>query len=123
MPARTHVELKSPGDMYFYIADGIRLLAEGERRNRKSPDMRYQIAFYYQNKFGVSDKVRTLRCLFQLSCMPPADRNTSAGNLTKADGSVDMDAFKRFCEKYPHLVRDTAAPDLLTQIVTPKAKK
>ena len=39
--------------MYFYIARGIELLAEGERRNQRSPDMRYQIAFYYQNKFGV----------------------------------------------------------------------
>ena len=31
-----------------------RLLAEGERMNRKSPDMRYQIGFYYQNKFIVT---------------------------------------------------------------------
>src|SRR5581483_2790210 len=99
------VEQDKLNDMYFYIARGIELLAEGERRNKRSPDMRYQIAFYYQNKFGVSDKVRTLRCLFALSCMPPADRNTSPGNLTKADGSVDEAAFRRFCEKYPHLVR------------------
>jgi hypothetical protein len=91
--------------MYFYIARGIELLAEGERRNRRSPDMRYQIGFYYQNKFGVSDKVRTLRCLFQLSCMPPAERNTAAGNLTNADGSVNTEAFERFCIDHPQLVR------------------
>ena len=99
------VEQDKLNDMYFYIARGIELLAEGERRNRRSPDMRYQIAFYYQNKFGVSDKVRTLRCLMQLSCIPPAERNTSAGNLTNVDGSVNMAAFEDFCRKWPHLVR------------------
>ena len=79
------VEMQGSGDMYFYIARGIELLAEGERRKAAqgsrrrtqigSPDMRYQIAFYYQNKFGVSDTVEVLRCLFQLSCIPPDERN------------------------------------------------
>jgi hypothetical protein len=49
------VEMQGSGDMYHYIARGIDLLAEGERRNSRtfqdrkigSPDMRYQIAFYY----------------------------------------------------------------------------
>jgi hypothetical protein len=99
------VEQDKLNDMYFYIARGIELLAEGERRNRRSPDMRYQVAFYYQNKFGVSDKVQTLRCLFQLSCMPPAERNTAPGTLTNADGSVNMQAFEKFCQDHPHLVR------------------
>jgi hypothetical protein len=99
------VEMHSIGDMYFYIARGIELLSEGERRNKRSPDMRYQIAFYYQNKFGVSDQVQTLRCLFQLSCIPPADRDPTPGNLTNADGSVNLAAFQQFCEKNPHLVR------------------
>ena len=87
------VEMHGSGDMYYYIARGIELLAEGERRNshtirhpvvgeRKlgSPDIRYQIAFYYQNKFGVSDQVEVLRCLFQLSCIrrkPNGTRTTS----------------------------------------------
>lgn len=99
------VEQDKLNDMYFYIARGIELLAEGERRNNRSPDMRYQIAFYYQNKFGVSDKVQTLRCLFALSCMPPAERNTARGNLTKPDGTVDMEAFEKFCREHPQLVR------------------
>ena len=68
------VENDKLGDMFFYIARGIELLAEGDRLNSKiarqpdgskvqvgSPDLRYQIGFYYQNKFGVSDKVQTLR--------------------------------------------------------------
>jgi hypothetical protein len=110
------VEMHGSGDMYFYIARGIELLAEGERRNshtvrdpaggeRKlgSPDIRYQIAFYYQNKFGVSDQVEVLRCLFQLSCMPPDDRNPD--NLLDETGQVDLRKFQAFCEKYPHLVR------------------
>jgi hypothetical protein len=110
------VEMHSLGDMYFYIARGIELLSEGERRNTHrhldpktgeelrigSPDMRYQIAFYYQNKFGVSDQVETLRCLFQLSCIPPEERNP---NLLMRDGVVDLEAFKDFCRKHPHLIR------------------
>ncbi len=99
------VEMHALGDMYFYIARGIELLAEGERRNRRSPDMRYQIAFYYQNKFGVSDQVQTLRCLFNLSCIPPNEWDPSPGNLTNADGSVNLVAFQKFCEDNPHLVR------------------
>jgi hypothetical protein len=97
------VEMHSLSDMYFYIARGIDLLAEGERRNRRSPDMRYWVAFYYQNKFGVADQVQTLRCLFQLSCIPPDERN--AENLQNPDGSVNLAAFKQFCEKHPMLVR------------------
>ncbi|HVL12800.1 MAG TPA: hypothetical protein VM529_09550, partial [Gemmata sp.] len=79
------VEMQGSGDMYYYIARGIDLLAEGERRQGRtdpetgrrlgSPDMRYWIAFTYQNKFGVSDNVEVLRCLFQLSCISPDDRN------------------------------------------------
>src|SRR5262249_34700463 len=111
------VEMQSIGDMYFYISRGIELLAEGERRNTHryrhpdtgeelrigSPDMRYQIAFYYQNKFGVSDQVQTLRCLFQLSCIRPDDRDPN--KLLNRDGTVDLRAFQEFCEKHPHLVR------------------
>jgi hypothetical protein len=111
------VEMQGSGDMYYYIARGIDLLAEGERRQGRidpetgrrigSPDMRYQIAFYYQNKFGVSDNVETLRCLFQMSCMPPEHRNARPGEegLVRRDGSVDLVKFRQFCEKYPHLVR------------------
>jgi hypothetical protein len=111
------VEMQGSGDMYYYIARGIDLLAEGERRQGRldpetgkrlgSPDMRYQIAFYYQNKFGVSDNVEVLRCLFQLSCIPPDDRKTGPdeGGLVNADKSVNLAKFEEFCRKYPHLVR------------------
>ncbi len=119
------VEMQGSGDMYFYIARGIELLAEGERRNshtvkdpasgeRKigSPDIRYQIAFYYQNKFGVSDTVEVLRCLFQLSCMPLDERNPD-DLIDKETGQVDLRKFQAFCEKYPHLVRRLRGEDRL----------
>jgi hypothetical protein len=104
------VEMHGSGDMYFYIARGIELLAEGERRNKRSPDMRYQIAFYYQNKFGVSDQVETLRCLFALSCIPPSERNPN-NFVNPTTKEIDRDAFQRFCEKYPHLVRRLRGED------------
>ena len=60
------VENERLNDMYFYISRGIELLAEGERLNNSwvtlksgerlkvgSPDMRFQIGFYYQNKFAI----------------------------------------------------------------------
>ncbi len=55
------VENDKLGDQYFYIARCIGLLAEGDRINTRlhrrggvqfrvgSPDIRYQLAFYYQN--------------------------------------------------------------------------
>lgn len=113
------VEMQGSGDMYHYIARGIDLLAEGERRNshtfqeRKigSPDMRYQIAFYYQNKFGVSDQVEVLRCLFELSCISPDERDPES-LIDKRTGAVDLPRFRVFCEKYPHLVRRLRGEDL-----------
>ncbi len=110
------VENDKLGDMFFYIARGIELLAEGDRINSKiykttdgeirklgSPDMRHQIGFYYQNKFGVSDKVQTLRCLMQLAATQPGQRDPKA--LRRGDGQIVSDEFRRFCEKNPQLVR------------------
>lgn len=98
------VEMQGSGDMYYYIVRGIQLLAEGERRNRRSPDMRYQIAFYYQNKFGVADTVEVLRCLYDLSCMPPSERDP--GELRDpVTREIKLDRFRQFCAKHPHFVR------------------
>jgi hypothetical protein len=105
------VEMQGSGDMYFYIVRGIQLLAEGERRNKRSPDMRYQIAFYYQNKFGVSDTVETLRCLFDLSCIPPSERNPDALLINPKTKELDRDAFRQFCERHPHFVRRLRGAD------------
>lgn len=114
------VEMHGSGDMYYYIVRGIQLLAEGERRNKRSPDMRYQIAFYYQNKFGVSDQVEVLRCLYDLSCIPPNQRDPDAllkpGRDDPNVKELDPVAFRKFCTDHPHLVRrlrgdDTPNPD------------
>ncbi len=107
------VENDKLGDMYFYIARGIELLAEGDRLNTKIdkrsghqvglPYLRSQLGFYYQNKFAVSDKVNTLRCLAQLSCIRPIDRQPDA--LQPPGQPVDLAAFRAFCERNPQLVR------------------
>jgi hypothetical protein len=114
------VEMQGSGDMYFYIVRGIQLLAEGERRNKRSPDMRYQIAFYYQNKFGVADTVETLRCLFDLSCMPPSERNPDA-LLNPTTKELDRDLFRQFCERHPHFVRRLRGAD--TVVLDKRAKE
>ena len=97
------VEMDRLNDMYFYIARGISVIAEGEALNRNNPDLRYNAAFYYQNKFGSSDKVTTLKCLLQLSAIPDDDRNPE--RLLNADGTVNADAFEQFCRDNPQLVR------------------
>jgi hypothetical protein len=97
------VEMDRLNDMYFYIARGIGVLAEGESVNRNNPDLRYNVAFYYQNKFGVSDRVTTLRCLYQLSCLPEEDRDPEV--LSNSDGTVNQAAFEEFCRTNPQLVR------------------
>jgi hypothetical protein len=121
------VEMQGSGDMYYYIVRGIQLLAEGERRNKRSPDMRYQIAFYYQNKFGVADNVETLRCLFDLSCMPPSERNPDNLRRPSDDNPnvkvVDREAFRRFCEKHPHFVRRVRGKDNVSMDARQAAEK
>src|SRR5262249_35777994 len=103
------VECDSPHDKYFYISRGIELLAEGEQLNQGSknpeaglqfpgnPDLRFNIGFYYQLKLGQSDEKRTLRSLFQMSCIKPAERDP--------DVLADMGKFEAFCQKHPRLVR------------------
>lgn len=103
-------------DTFYYISSGISLLAEGDRLNTKlyrapdgevrqigSPDIRKEIGFFYQNKFGVSDKVQTLRCLMQLACIPPGERNPAT--FKQPDGRIDPAKFRKFCQEHPQLVR------------------
>src|SRR5881227_1670754 len=71
------VESDRVADKYFYICRGIELLAEGERQNRHHPDLRFAIGFYNQNKIGQSDKTNVLRCLYQMSCIAPNERDAA----------------------------------------------
>jgi hypothetical protein len=118
----------SPHDKYFYISRGIQLLAEGERRNRGnkderagieypgSPDLRFHLGNYYQLKIGKSDESRTLRSLYQLSCIPLAERDPDYTDPNKEAWEikdpktgrrigVNLHKFETFCQKHPRLVR------------------
>ncbi len=98
------VESDRVRDKFFYITRGIELLSEGERVNKDNPDMRYWLGFYYQNKFGVSDEANTLRSLFQMSCLNPTERDPDKLRATEV-GPDGKDAFQRFVEANPQLVR------------------
>src|SRR5262249_2868158 len=96
-------------DKYFYISQGIELIAKGERRNRPrddpdrgSPDLRAMLGFYYRDKFAISDEANTLQCFFQMSCMDPQDRNPQR---LRPGGRLDMRLFEQFCLEHPHFVR------------------
>src|SRR5262249_12949779 len=64
------VESDRPFDKYFYIARGVQLLAEGERRNRDIPELRFYNGFYMQHKVCISDETNVMRSLYQLSMIP-----------------------------------------------------
>jgi hypothetical protein len=107
------VESDRVKDKFFYITRGIELLAQGERLNRDNPDMRYWLGFYYQNKFGVSDENSTLRSLFQLSCIPPEQRNPDL--IAPLDPQtrrrkLDEKKFEEFCRQHPQLIRRLREP-------------
>lgn len=90
-------------DQYWYIARGVELLGRGERMNQFEPEIRFNMGYYYQDKFGNADKKREYRSLFDLSCIDPRERSNDT--LRKPDGTVDLAAFAEFCKKHPQLVR------------------
>lgn len=93
-------------DKYFYIASGINLLAEGERRNQDNPDLRHHVGIYYQSKIGLSDEQNTFRSLFQMSCIDPLERDPTKFRPKATDRyAIDLDEFKKFCEAHPFLIR------------------
>jgi hypothetical protein len=89
-------EAHRPRDKYYYMARGIEMLAEGERRNSNNPEMRWHIAFYYQQKIGLHDEKDMLQSLFELSCIDPLERDPArfysyqwtdlASSRARADG-------------------------------------
>ncbi len=143
MSYNVSVENERLNDMYFYIARGLEFMAEGERMNTKdvvddeghkhkigSPDLRYQIGFFYQNKFTNSDKVTTLRSLFQLSNIPPTERDPRQFRVGN-DNAIDVkegSKFRRFCADYPQFVRrlreklDCRKPEDVVQFLAENTK-
>lgn len=100
------VEADRVNDRYFYIARGIELLAEGERRNRDNPDMRWSIGFFTQHKIAQSDDSNALRSLSQLSMIPPNERDPERF-WTRSGGKqeVNLRELEEFCKDHPQLVR------------------
>jgi hypothetical protein len=95
-------------DKYFYITRGIELLAEGERQNHDHPDLRYWIGFYHQHKICKSDETNVQRSLFQLSLIPPNERDPARfKQINPATGQEEINwvEFEDFCKKHPQLVR------------------
>jgi hypothetical protein len=97
------VEFDRVKDKYFFIARGIQLLAEGERKNKDNPDLRFYIGNYTQSKMGISDENNTLRSLYQMSCIDPAERNPARFLDDKKE--VKLTEFEDFCREHPVLVR------------------
>jgi len=104
------VESDRVADKYFYITRGVQLLARGERQNRNQPNLRREIGFYIQNKVCQSDETNVMRSLFQLSCIPPAERDPR--NFLDEKGNVKLDALKEFCLAHPQLARRLHSPPL-----------
>ena len=101
------VESDRVNDKYYYITRGVNLLAEGERQNRFNPDMRFPIGFYTQHKIMISDQTNVLRSLFQLSMIPPSERDPDRFLKRSADGGEEIDwiEFEKFITKNPQLAR------------------
>ncbi|MHB1421954.1 MAG: hypothetical protein ACYC3I_01915 [Gemmataceae bacterium] len=101
------VESDRINDKYFYISRGLQLLAEGERRNRNHPDMRWSIGFFNQHKICQSDETNVLRSLSQLSMIPPNERDPGRFWIVSESGRQDINLkeLEDFCQKHPQLVR------------------
>jgi hypothetical protein len=95
-------------DKYYYITRGVQLLAEGERQNRNNPDLRYWIGFYTQHKICKSDETNVQRSLFQLSLIPPNERDPARFKLINPETNreeINFTELEDFCKTHPQLVR------------------
>jgi hypothetical protein len=100
------VESDRVNDKYFYITRGLELLSEGERRNHDNPEMRWSVGFFLQHKICQSDETNALRSLFQLSMVPPNERDPGRFWTVRDDRQeVNLKEFEAFCKKHPQLVR------------------
>ncbi|MFO0879828.1 MAG: hypothetical protein U0840_20980 [Gemmataceae bacterium] len=101
------VESDRVRDKYFYVTRGIELLAEGERQNSYHPDLRWSIGFYTQHKICQSDETNYQRSLFQLSLIPPNERDPNRFYTLDDKGGREFNwvEFEKFCKDHPQLVR------------------
>jgi hypothetical protein len=59
------VEWDAPEDKYTWIKQGIKFVQEGVRKNRRTPDLVWDTAWFYYHKLGFSDESIILRRLFR----------------------------------------------------------
>ena len=59
------VEWDAPEDKYTWIKQGIKFVQEGVAKNRRSPDLIWDTAWFYYHKLGFSDESIILRRLFR----------------------------------------------------------
>ena len=59
------VEWDAPEDKYDWIKQGIKFVQEGVEKNRRSPDLIWDTAWFYYHKLGFSDESIILRRLFR----------------------------------------------------------
>lgn len=93
-------------DKYFYVSRGVRLLADGERQNHDDPDLRFELGSTYQHKICQSDETNVHRSLFQLSLIPPNERDPARFRAKPGSRqTIDVLEFLEFAKKHPQLVR------------------
>ena len=59
------VEWDAPEDKYEWIKQGIKFVQEGVSKNKRSPDLVWDVAWFYYHKLGFSDESIILRRLFR----------------------------------------------------------
>jgi hypothetical protein len=59
------VEWDAPADKYTWIKEGIKFVQDGVKKNRRSPDLIWDTAWFYYHKVGFSDESVILRKLFR----------------------------------------------------------
>jgi len=59
------VEWDAPEDKYDWIKQGINFVRDGVYKNRRSPDLQWDTAWYYYHKVGFADEAIILRRLFR----------------------------------------------------------
>ena len=59
------VEWDAPEDKYEWIKQGIKFVQDGVDKNRRSPDLIWDTAWFYYHKLGFSDESIILRRLFR----------------------------------------------------------
>jgi hypothetical protein len=59
------VEWDAPEDKYEWIKQGIKFVQQGVKKNKRSPDLVWDTAWFYYHKLGFSDESIILRRLFR----------------------------------------------------------